>query len=48
MSNLLFISYVSSPSNINWYKLKQDFDYFDNKLRKHYNQSQFIFTKDKD
>ena len=27
--------------------MKQDFDSFVNKLRKHYNQSQFITTKDK-
>ena len=40
-------SYVPSPKDIDWYKLKQDFDSFVNKLRKHYYQSQFITTKDK-
>ena len=40
--------YVPSPNDINWYKLKKDFDSFVNKLRKHCNQSQFSTTKDKD
>ena len=39
-------SYVPSPKDINLHKLKQDFDTFVNKLRKHY-QSQFITTEDK-
>ena len=39
-------SNVPSPKNINWYKLKQDFGSFVNKLRKHY-QSQFITKKTK-
>ena len=39
--------YVPSPKDINWYKLKEDFDSFVNKLRKHYYQSQFITRKDK-
>ena len=39
-------SYVPSPKDINLHKLKQDFDTFVNKLRKHH-QSQFITTEDK-
>ena len=39
-------SYVPSPKDINLHKLKQDFDTFVNKLRKHY-QNQFITTEDK-
>ena len=39
-------AYVPSPSDINWYKLKEDFNSLVSKLRKHCNQSQFITTED--